>query len=180
MSSVFLISDTHFGHNNVCKFTYDNGEKLRPWDNADEMDEALIENWNKVVKPNDKVYHLGDVCIPRRGLQVLYKLNGDKVLIKGNHDIFKLHEYAEFFRDIRAYHVMDKMILSHIPVHTESKGRFRANIHGHLHGLRVKLYNNNKKIDPFYYCVAVENIGFTPILFEKVREEIDKQQKNMV
>lgn len=173
MPSVFLISDTHFGHNNACKFTYDNGEKLRPWDNANDMDEALVENWNSVVKPKDKVYHLGDVAIPKRGLQVMGRLNGDKVLIKGNHDIYKLADYTEFFRDIRAYHVMDRMILSHIPIHNESQGRFRANIHGHLHGLRVK---KNNEIDPFYYCVAVENIGFTPILFEKVRQEVDKQQ----
>jgi len=173
MPSVYLISDTHFGHNNICKFTYNNGSKLRPWNNADEMDEALIEKWNAVVKPKDKVYHLGDVAIPRRGLQILYRLNGDKVLIKGNHDIYKLDDYTKHFRDIRAYHVMDRMILSHIPIHAESKGRFKANIHGHLHGLRVHV---NNQIDPFYFCVAAENIGFAPVLFEQVRETIDKER----
>jgi calcineurin-like phosphoesterase family protein len=91
MADIFIISDTHFGHQNACKFLRKDGvTKLRPWDNAEEMDEALIENWNKVVKPNSRVYHLGDVVINRRALPTLYRLNGDKVLIKGNHDIFKL------------------------------------------------------------------------------------------
>jgi len=63
MPSVFLVSDTHFGHAGVCRFTRNDGvTKLRPWDNAEEMDEAMVAAWNERVKPNDKVYHLGDVC----------------------------------------------------------------------------------------------------------------------
>lgn len=171
MPSVFLVSDTHFGHVGMTKFVNSDGTKIRPWNNIEEMDEALIDNWNSVVKPNDKVYHLGDVIINRRAFNTVRRLNGDKVLIKGNHDIFKLDEYLEFFRDIRAYHVMDNRILSHIPVHPDSKGRFKNNIHGHLHGNKVML---NDKPDPFYYCVSVENINFTPILFEQVIANIDK------
>ena len=102
MPSVYLISDTHFGHQGVCHFLDKDGNKLRPWDYADQMDEAMIQYWNETVKPTDKVYHLGDVAIPRKGLQVLNRLNGDKVLIKGNHDIYKLSDYTPYFRDIRA------------------------------------------------------------------------------
>jgi len=43
MGKVFLVSDTHFGHNNICNFTTDSGEKLRPWESAAEMDEAMVE-----------------------------------------------------------------------------------------------------------------------------------------
>ena len=96
------------------------------------MDEALVANWNRVVKPHDKVYHLGDVVINRKALHILYRLNGEKVLIKGNHDIFKLEDYTPFFKDIRGYHVMNNFLLSHIPVHPNSKGRFAGNIHGHF------------------------------------------------
>ena len=55
MPSVFLVSDTHFGHAGVCRFTKADGTKLRPWTDADEMDEAMIKAWNERVKPTDKV-----------------------------------------------------------------------------------------------------------------------------
>ena len=124
MPSVFLTSDTHIGHAGVCRFLRDDGvTKLRPWDNPEEMDEEMVKRWNETVKPNDKVYHLGDVVINRKALNLLYRLNGDKVLIRGNHDIFRDEEYREHFRELRAYHIMNGMILSHIPIHTESLGR---------------------------------------------------------
>jgi len=82
MPSVFLVSDTHFGHTGVCRFTRDDGTKLRPWDDPDEMDEAMVKAWNERVKPLDKVYHLGDVVINRKALNILHRLNGDKVLIR--------------------------------------------------------------------------------------------------
>ena len=123
MPAVFLVADTHFGHTGVCQFTRNDGvTKLRPWTDPNEMDEDMIKLWNDRVRPKDKVYHLGDVVINRRALKTLARLNGDKVLIKGNHDIFRMHEYAEHFRDIRGYHVMNGMILSHIPVHEASLG----------------------------------------------------------
>lgn len=167
MPSVWLTSDPHFGHAGVCKFLDAEGNKLRPWNNPDEMDEALVDNWNSVVAPKDKVYVLGDVVINRRAFKTLYRLNGDKVLIKGNHDIFKLGDYTKHFRDIRAYHVMDKLMLCHIPIHPQQQGRFRGNIHGHLHSNVVK--DKWGKPDPFYLNVCVEKTGFTPILFEEAR-----------
>jgi len=184
MPSVFLVSDTHFGHAGVCRFTRTDGvTKLRPWDNADEMDEAMITAWNERVRPTDKVYHLGDVVINRRSLTTLSRLNGDKVLIRGNHDIFRDDEYRKYFRELRAYHVMNGLILSHIPVHTESLGRFGTNIHGHLHANRVMkprgfdvktgemLYSDEP--DVRYHCVCVEQTpDFAPILFEDVLKRI--------
>ena len=183
MPSVFLTSDTHFGHLGVCHFTRSDGvTKLRPWNTPEEMDEEMVKRWNEVVKPNDKVYHLGDVVINRKFLHVLGRLNGDKVLIRGNHDIFKLEDYTQYFRDIRGYHVMNGLILSHVPVHADSLGRFGANIHGHLHANRVRrprgvdaktgeiLYSSD--IDPRYHCVCVEQTDFAPILFENVIKRI--------
>ena len=172
MPTTFLVSDTHFGHLGVCRFLREDGTKVRPWDNPEEMDEELVKRWNETVGPKDKVYHLGDVVINRRALQTLHRLNGDKVLIKGNHDIFKLTDYTEHFRDIRAYHVMDRMILSHIPVHSESKGRFTANIHGHTHTNVVKY---NDEVDPWYICVCVEQIDYRPISFDEIRKRVNRE-----
>lgn len=134
------------------------------------MDEVMIENWNKTVKPNDKVYHLGDVVINRVGFKVLSRLNGKKVLIKGNHDIFPLKDYLPHFYDIRAYHILDNMILSHIPIHSESRGKFIANIHGHTHGNNIM---KDGVKDPFYFCVCVEQINFTPISLEEVKNNLN-------
>jgi calcineurin-like phosphoesterase family protein len=186
MPAVFLTSDTHFGHAGVCRFTEADGvTKIRPWTDPNEMDEEMVKRWNDTVRPNDKVYHLGDVVINRKSLSIMSRLNGDKVLIRGNHDIFRDDEYRLYFRELRAYHVMNGMILSHIPLHEASLGRFGVNIHGHLHSNRVKkargidaktgatLYSDEN--DVRYHCVCVEQTDFTPILFEDVIKRIEAE-----
>jgi calcineurin-like phosphoesterase family protein len=187
MPATFLVSDTHFGHAGVCRFTHpdDPAVKLRPWEDPDEMDEEMVRRWNERVRPTDKVYHLGDVVINRRALKTLHRLNGDKVLIRGNHDIFRDEEYRTYFRELRAYHVLNGMILSHIPVHEASLGRFGVNIHGHLHASRVKrargvdartgavLYGTDN--DPRYHCVCVEQTDFAPILLDDVYKRIQAE-----
>jgi len=170
MPAVFLVSDTHFGHAGVCRFMRNDGvTKLRPWDDPEEMDEFMVKAWNERVRPTDKVYHLGDVVINRRAMSTLARLNGDKVLIRGNHDIFRDDEYRQYFRELRAYHVMNGMILSHIPIHEESLGRFGTNIHGHLHANRVM---KDGAVDVRYHCVCVEQTDFAPILFEDAIKRI--------
>jgi calcineurin-like phosphoesterase family protein len=186
MPAVFLTSDTHFGHAGVCHFTRNDGvTKLRPWTDPDEMDEEMVKRWNETVRPNDKVYHLGDVVINRKALKIMSRLNGDKVLIRGNHDIFRDEEYREHFRELRAYHVMNGMILSHIPIHEESLGRFGTNIHGHLHANRVMktvetlheftARGSRQYVDVRYHCVCVEQTDYTPILFEDVIKRIEAE-----
>jgi calcineurin-like phosphoesterase family protein len=178
MPAVFLVSDTHFGHAGVCKFLRDDGTKLRPWDNPEEMDEEMVKRWNETVRPNDKVYHLGDVVINRKALKILSRLNGDKVLIKGNHDIFKLEDYTPYFRDIRSYHVMNGTILSHIPLHESALYRFGTNIHGHTHSNRVLIpdtFLRRQIPDVRYQCVCVEQTDFRPILLEDVFKRIKEE-----
>ena len=182
MPNIFLTSDTHFGHVGVCKFLREDGvTKLRPWDNPEEMDEEMVKRWNETVRPNDKVYHLGDVVINRKALKIMHRLNGDKVLIKGNHDIFRLEEYTPFFRDIRGSHVMNGLILTHIPVHPDNLYRFGCNIHGHLHSYRIMkevydpTYDRVSIIDPRYFSVCVEQTDFRPIAFEDVMKKIVEQ-----
>jgi calcineurin-like phosphoesterase family protein len=155
---------------------------MRPWTDPDEMDEEMVKRWNETVRPNDKVYHLGDVVMNRKSLKIMSRLNGDKVLIRGNHDIFKDEDYREHFRELRAYHVMNGMILSHIPLHPESLGRFGTNIHGHLHSNRVMktvetlheftTRGSRQYIDTRYQCVCVEQTDYRPILFEDVLKRI--------
>lgn len=179
MTKTFLYSDPHFSHFGVCKFTCsDKVTKLRPYTDPDEMDEDMVKKFNETVGVNDKVYFLGDVVINRRGLKVLERLNcKDLVLIKGNHDIFRLDEYLVYFRDVRAYHVLSGMILSHIPIHPACLGRFGVNIHGHLHDNRIMRTNQygQQEIDPRYYSVCVEKTEFKPILLDDVKKAIIEQ-----
>lgn len=135
MSRCWMISDTHFGHEGVCKFLDSQGNKVRPFSCAEEMDETIISNWNSVVGQKDRVYVLGDVAMKRKDISTIARCNGRKVLIRGNHDIFDMKDYAPFFDDIRGVHVMPSRIgiLSHIPLHVSCIGRFSLNIHGHLH-----------------------------------------------
>ena len=169
MPSVFLVSDTHFGHAGVCRFTHeDTGIKIRPWTDPNEMDEDMVRMWNEIVAPNDRVYHLGDVVINRRCLPTLGRLNGKKVLIRGNHDIFRLEDYTPYFEDIRGYKVLSKegIIMSHIPVHPSQLERWKANVHGHLH--------SNVLDDPRYINVCVEQTEFKPILLDEILDRVSK------
>lgn len=178
MKKSFVIADPHFGHKGVTQFLREDGTKLRPWDNPEEMDEELVKRWNAVVGVNDRVNLLGDVVINRRCLVTLGRLNGRKRLIKGNHDIFKLADYLPYFDDIAAYHVMKtpqggKLIMSHIPIHPESLGRWGLNIHGHLHANVVMKDewptkgHTIKTPDLRYICVSVEHTNFAPITLEE-------------
>jgi calcineurin-like phosphoesterase family protein len=158
----WVIADPHFGHQGMCNFRSDDGSKIRPWDTAEEMDEALVANWNSVVRPQDRVYLLGDVAMKRAALPILGRLTGRKVLVKGNHDIFVLKDYLPYFDDIRACVVRKRSILTHIPIHESSVGRFKLNIHGHMHEKSLP--------DPRYVCVSVEQINYTPINLDIVEQ----------
>ena len=168
MKNRWIVSDTHFGHKGVTQFLKADGTKVRPWDNPDEMDEDMVRMWNELIAPNDRVYHLGDVVINRRCLPILDRLNGKKVLIRGNHDIFHLDEYTRYFEDIRGYNILSKerIIMSHIPVHPSQLERWKANVHGHLH--------TNVLDDPRYINVCVEQTDFKPVLLEEVLDKVSK------
>jgi len=163
MPEHYLISDLHLGHANILTFKRKDGTPLRNFESVEEMHEVLHDNWNSVVKPADKVYVLGDVAINKKHLGFLHRLNGKKKLICGNHDIYDNKTYSEFFYDIKAYRVFDGCIFSHIPIHTDSLSRFKANIHGHLHDKQVMI--NSVEIDPSYLnvCCEQEHINYTPI-----------------
>ena len=78
----WFTSDMHLGHANIIEFTD------RPFKDIEDMNSKLIANWNARVKPNDTIFHLGDFCF-HSGLSAnsyLKKLNGNVILIKGNHD----------------------------------------------------------------------------------------------
>lgn len=140
------------------------------------MNEHMVAQHNSVVRPNDKVYFLGDVVMPRAAwaLEILGRLNGEKILIRGNHDLHTARQYLDYFKDVRGVHQFDGMILSHVPIHSESLARWGVNVHGHLHTNRVLL--ENKHIDPRYYSVCMEQlVDYTPISLEQLKLQVKFQ-----
>lgn len=171
MTKTWIVSDTHFGHHNIYKFVnLTTGESLRPWaDDADQGDEIMRETWNSRVGPNDKVYHLGDVAIPRRGLASMAGLNGRKILVRGNHDIFKLNDYAEYFDDVRGTHKLDRFILTHYPIHHLNIPEWcKGIVHGHTHSNMV--LRDDGERDQRYANVCIEHTDRGPVEFEQIRE----------
>lgn len=172
MADIFLISDTHFTHRNILTFLQSNGEKMRPFDTVEEMDEHMIQCWNSVVRLQDKVYHLGDVALKRKDIALIQRCNGHKRLVRGNHDIYPTKDYlAAGFEEIYATRVLDGLIFSHIPIHPESLGRFGANVHGHVHNNVPALH-----FGPRYLNVSVEVINYTPVSLDEVKRLVQQQQ----
>lgn len=132
----YFISDLHFGHKNIIKF--DN----RPFFSVEEMNSTLINNWNSVVTNKDTVYHLGDFCWGNieEWEKILKSLNGNKVLIQGNHD---LREYPanikKLVADIKPYKEFKAngrtIIMSHYPIlaYKHSYDPHVFMFYGHVH-----------------------------------------------
>lgn len=161
MPNIWVISDTHFGHENIIEFCD------RPFHNTHEMNQCILENWNSVVKPQDKIYHLGDVYMGMsKGYieNLLQRLNGHKRLILGNHDNGKdqiLHRYFEKI-DVWRCFGKEKLLLTHVPVHPSSiEKKEWTNIHGHIH--------QNKSPEGRYRNACVEWTNYTPVNLEELR-----------
>lgn len=174
MSNIFLCSDHHLGHQGIITFLTDTGAKLRNFSTIEEHDEYIIAKHNSVVGASDRVYFLGDVTFSNKYLPKLHRMNGRKVLIKGNHDILKLSQYVQYFDDIRGVHQFDGMVLSHIPIHEQSLSRWKVNVHGHLHSNRVMCIDVYPSIiDERYQSVCMEQLDdYVPISLEQLKLRI--------
>lgn len=176
---------THtFYHGNICKFLKKDGSKLRPWDDATEMTEEMIQWYNEMVSDQDRVYILGDVAFSATNIRdSVSRLKGRKVLVPGNHEPTKMRKYFDLFDDVRGYVVKKGFIMSHIPIHEQSLSRWQLNIHGHLHYNTVKTDGHGKKGDPTYddlletvddsryFCACVERTNFRPIELDQILTE---------
>lgn len=162
--NIWVTSDTHFNHGNIIDYCE------RPFKNSREMDEALIENWNKVVKPSDKVYHLGDVYMKAsKGYieSILQRLNGHKRLILGNHDNGKDQILQRYFEKIQVLRWFKEygLVFSHLPMHDSSIKKGYINVHGHIH--------EKQSPSPLHINVSVEQTNYTPISIEELMKKVD-------
>lgn len=190
MPNHFVISDTHFDHANILTFMRRNplcrnggtfacprpcdkhpNLHVRDFPSVTEMNETMITNWNRVVRPNDHIYHLGDVTMCRGNNapnveSLLRRLNGHKRLILGNHDQMTIKWYMQWFEKIKASNVIDGLLFTHYPVHPDSIGKHKANVHGHIH--------NNVSYPRPYINVSVEAVNYTPVALEDLQAQIRK------
>jgi calcineurin-like phosphoesterase family protein len=166
--SAFVTSDLHLGHAKMLSFVQPDGSPLRPFSSIEEMHETLIERFNKVVRKKDRLYILGDVAIPRQALSLLDRFNGSKVLIRGNHDKWKLKDYLPYFDDIRGAFFRDGLIYTHIPVHPANlQGGYKGNVHGHLHCHLVR--TDDGQIDRRFFNACLERNDFAPVPLECIK-----------
>ena len=168
MNEVFFIADTHFGDERIRK--YEN----RPFENAAQMDRALIQNWNSVVDCDDIVYVLGDFGASGCESEILSELNGKKILVKGNHDEKSNEDYRCFgFYEVYDHPVIIDgfWILSHDALYVNENMPY-ANLFGHVHNSPIiKDYSKQ------HFCVCVERIDYAPISFKKIKKIIAELSK---
>lgn len=135
MSKIFIVSDTHFGHENILKFRDGKtNELVRNFSDVHDMNEYMVDRWNKTVNEDDIVYHLGDVYFDN-GHEVLPRLKGRKRLILGNHDNAKSPYLQKYFQKILMWRMFPEFncLLTHVPVHESTLFKVQYNLHGHIH-----------------------------------------------
>lgn len=181
---IFLTSDTHFMHN--VAFLYE----PRGFTNIEDMNEAIVERWNKVVKPGDIVYHLGDTMLndTARGCELMKRLNGQIFLIWGNHDsdarknaIFENcpNVIGGWYAYVIKYKKMS-IYLSHYPTLTANYdtahfSQHVLNLHGHTHQQKNFLYPNN----PFCYHVGMDSHNCTPVHIDEVMADVRQRWQDL-
>jgi calcineurin-like phosphoesterase family protein len=170
---IWVISDTHFGHENMYRFTtFDGTHRVRErFMHAAEADIYMCDQWAQRVRPWDHVYHLGDVGFTRDAVGLVKKLPGKKRLVLGNHDQLDMSVYRECgFQKIMLCRFYEGLLLTHMPVHPSCLWgeRIRANIHGHTHERQVVSAPGEKP----YMNVCVEHTDYCPVDLEDLRARI--------
>lgn len=174
---LFFTSDTHFGHANIIKYTG------RPFASSEEMDEALIANWNEAVPKDGTVYHLGDfaLCSRTRAAALLARLNGEIHLILGNHDRRAPAGFASVTGSCKLLILINQwnkhsIVLTHRPDNARAAQWPGAwHLHGHLHSSPLpgrvphrgftETQKGRLRLD-----VGVDAHGFAPISYARVLE----------
>jgi calcineurin-like phosphoesterase family protein len=184
-SKVFFTSDTHWGHGNIIKFCD------RPFKDVEEMNYKLIENWNKKVPQDGLVFHLGDFAWGGSDMwkNIRQQLNGEIILIKGNHDQKNMSSTAEqtLFKYSAWQMLIEvegrKILLNHFPflcyagVYRDPKGLVYS-LFGHVHSGPGKKGEDIPRLIhtfPTQYDVGVDNNDYEPISWYEVNEKIQKQ-----
>jgi len=185
----YYISDTHFGHANVVKYDEKNGGYA--FRSIEDHDKLLMNNWNRVVTNKDTVYILGDFSWlnGEKTKEILQKLNGEKVLVRGNHDKwsrdYECRKLLKEICDYKCFHDNGKtVVLSHYPIlFYQSQHGDSIHLYGHVHNteeetlfqITCKQLEQNYKIPMHCYNVGCMLHDYTP----KTLEQLQKEKSNI-
>jgi len=160
--NVFFTSDVHFGHRNILTFCN------RPFETVEEMDETIVDNWNKVVQTNDKVFHLGDWAF--NNYHHIGRLKGNIISIPGNHDEERMKKILPYlpngFTERVHYEKELNLALCHFPMEVWHR-HYLLHFHGHTHGRSIKR--------PYRLDVGMDSLGrFEPVAYEELIEIMEE------
>lgn len=174
--TTYFTSDCHFNHRNVIGFCN------RPYNDIDEMNEKLIENWNNVVSEDDEIYCLGDFgwqLSPNKLQEIGSRLKGHKHLIVGNHDKTKLHIKSQIWESVENYKKSNigdrRIILCHYPIFDfDNAYRGALHLYGHLHKQNDldEISSFHQKKGFYSYCVGADFNNYTPISYEEIMDKL--------
>lgn len=168
--NTWIMGDMHFGHKNVCRFR-------TQFSSPEEHEEHIIEQWNKTIKKGgDRIFVLGDAAFTNEGLHKFKRLQGRKLLVRGNHDTLPTQMYLAYFEQIYGIIQHKGAWLSHAPVHP-AELRGCINIHGHVHNKTIQRevwmksgreasIHMGYEDDPHYINACPEAMGYAPVLFQ--------------
>ena len=166
--NIFVFSDAHFDHGNIIRYCN------RPFEDISHMNRKLLDNWNKTIGENDRVYFLGDMTYGRNRHPIDYwlgKLNGQIFFIRGNHDIDSITRAIVIHNGYGIEYKNYKFLLRHDPY--RPIGYDEWIIHGDKHNNHLGEYplinQKNKTIN-----VCAEMVNYTPINLDKIISMIEE------
>jgi len=186
--NIWFTGCTHFGHERIIELSN------RPFDSLEEMDEALIENHNKIVKPQDIVFHLGDIAEYGEEEEYFRRCHGHFEIILGNHDnyytIMRLARSRTNIQSVTDYSLQKFrqtwFALFHYPIEDWDQ-RYKGSIHLHSHTHEKKFKRPNIPVDsaldttikpirfpPDLHCnrfhVGVDATDYSPVSLDTILE----------
>ena len=177
MSHVYFIGDLHFGHHHISKFR-------TQFPNEQVHTRYIMDKWNDLITKRDVVYVMGDAAFTQSGLDQLGTLRGNKILIRGNHDLLPIDSYLKVFSEVHGALAYKGYWLTHIPIHpSELYGR--TNIHGHCHRggptdvvrspSTIRGHALGAKATYFNTCCEHLDPPYTPIRMDNMRERVSQR-----
>lgn len=170
---IFITSDCHFYHSNIILY-----EKL-PFNNAEEMNERIISEWNKVVNPDDIVYILGDMffCSKELAKEIMDRLNGVKAIVLGNHDRHGVQWYLDVgFSEVNKHPIIlnGYIYLSHYPPEYIPANTPNVYLYGHVHNSKDYLTIGEQSA-----CMCITRWNYKPVLLDTILMYMDIFRKDV-